>query len=53
VSLSSEDFLQCFTTVRSFPDTGFPLPMLRLPDGFGDTCPLVTPAICDAYEARP
>ena len=32
LGLGSEEFLATFTTLRSFPDTGFPLPMLRMRD---------------------
>lgn len=50
---NSEDFLNRFTVLRSFPDTGFPLPMLRMLDGPGELCPFVTPAGCMIYEDRP
>lgn len=51
LTMSSEDFLQCFTTMRSFPNTGFPLPMLCMLDGLGDA--LVTPVSRAVYEDRP
>ena len=53
LGLGSEDFLATFTTLRSFPDTGFPLPMLRMLDGPDEPCPFVTPAGCSVYEDRP
>ena len=43
LGLGSEEFLATFTTLRSFPDTGFPLPMLRMLDGPDEPCPF-----CDA-----
>lgn len=53
MGMTSEDFLNTFTTMRSFPDTGFPLPMLRMLDGPDEPCPFVTPAGCAVYEDRP
>jgi Fe-S-cluster containining protein len=53
IDMSGEDFLRRFTIVRSFPDTGFPLPMLRMLDGPGAPCPFVSPAGCTVYEDRP
>ncbi|MCH5143956.1 YkgJ family cysteine cluster protein [Desulfovibrio sp. UIB00] len=53
LGLGSEEFLGTFTTLRSFPDTGFPLPMLRMLDGPDEPCPFVTPAGCSVYEDRP
>ena len=35
LGIGSEEFLGTFTTMRSFPDTGFPLPMLRMLDPRG------------------
>jgi Fe-S-cluster containining protein len=53
LGMSGEDFLQRFTSMRSFPDTGFPLPMLRMLQMPGDPCPFVGPAGCMVYEDRP
>ena len=53
LGLGGEEFLSTFTTLRSFPDTGFPLPMLRMLDGPDEPCPFVTPAGCSVYEDRP
>jgi Fe-S-cluster containining protein len=53
LAMSGGDFLRRFTTVRSFPNTGFPLPMLRMLDGPGAPCPFVSPAGCTVYEDRP
>ncbi|MBO5491173.1 MAG: YkgJ family cysteine cluster protein [Desulfovibrio sp.] len=52
-NIASEAFLADFTTMRSFPDTGFPLPMLRMLQGPGEPCPFVTPGGCSVYEDRP
>lgn len=52
-NMPSADFLRDFTAMRSFPDTGFPLPMLRMLPGPGEPCPFVTPAGCSVYEDRP
>ncbi|MDR2820977.1 MAG: YkgJ family cysteine cluster protein [Desulfovibrio sp.] len=49
----SDDLLRRFTTMRRYPDTGFPLPMLRMLDGPGEPCPFVTPAGCSVYKDRP
>jgi Fe-S-cluster containining protein len=53
LDVPGEDFLRRFAIVRSFPDTGFPLPMLRMLDGPGAPCPFVGPAGCMVYEDRP
>lgn len=51
--MDSESFLNTHTRMRSFPDTGFPLPLLRMLEGPGEPCPFVTPAGCSVYEDRP
>ena len=53
MGITSEEFLNTFATMRSFPDTGFPLPMLRMLQGPGEPCPFVGPAGCSVYEDRP
>lgn len=53
LGMGSEEFISTFATMRSFPDTGFPLPLLRMLDGPGEPCPFVTPAGCSVYEDRP
>ena len=53
LGMGSEAFLGTFATMRSFPDTGFPLPMLRMLDGPDELCPFVTPAGCAVYDDRP
>lgn len=53
LGMDGETFLSMHTRMRSFPDTGFPLPLLRMLDGPGEPCPFVTPAGCSIYEDRP
>lgn len=53
LNMPSEEFLRAYTQMRSFPDTGFPLPMLRMLEGPGEPCPFVTPAGCSLYDDRP
>ncbi|MDO5483309.1 MAG: YkgJ family cysteine cluster protein [Desulfovibrionaceae bacterium] len=53
LGMGGEEFLQAFTKMRSFPDTGFPLPLLRMLEGPGEPCPFVSPAGCSVYEDRP
>ena len=52
-NMPSEAFLNDFTRMRTFPDTGFPLPLLRMLEGPGEPCPFVTPGGCSVYENRP
>lgn len=53
LEIPSEGFLQNYTKLRTFPDTGFPLPLLKMQEGPGEICPFVTPAGCALYEDRP
>ena len=53
LGLGSEDFLNSFTRMRTFPDTGFPLPLLRMLEGPGEPCPFVSPVGCSVYDNRP
>ena len=53
LGMGGEDFLRTFATLRSFPDTGFPLPLLRMLESPDAPCPFVTPAGCSVYEDRP
>ena len=53
LEIPSEGFLENYTQLRTFPDTGFPLPLLKMLDGPGEICPFVTPAGCALYEDRP
>lgn len=52
-TMPSATFLTQFTVQRTYPETGFPLPMLRMLQGPGEPCPFVTPVGCSVYEDRP
>ncbi len=51
--MESEKFLKTHTIMRTFPDTGFPLPLLRMLDTPKEPCPFVTHAGCSIYANRP
>ncbi len=51
--IESEKLLKEHTQMRTFPDTGFPLPLLKMLAGPSEPCPFVTPAGCSIYEDRP
>ena len=52
LGIDSDSFIKQFTTVQLYPDTGFPLPLLKMLDGPDELCPFVTPAGCSVYEDR-
>jgi len=52
LGLGSDSFIKRFTAVQLYPDTGFPLPLLKMLDGPDELCPFVTPAGCAVYEDR-
>ena len=52
LGIDSDGFIKQFTTVQLYPDTGFPLPLLKMLDGPDELCPFVTPAGCSVYEDR-
>ena len=52
LDIGSDSFIKQFTTVQLYPDTGFPLPLLKMLDGPDALCPFVTPAGCSVYEDR-
>jgi len=52
LGIDSDRFIKQFTTVQLYPDTGFPLPLLKMLDGPDELCPFVTPAGCSVYEDR-
>ena len=52
LNIDSDRFIKQFTTVQLYPDTGFPLPLLKMLDGPDELCPFVTPAGCAVYEDR-
>ena len=53
LEMPGAEFLQAYTQMRSFPDTGFPLPLLKMLGGPGEPCPFVTPGGCAVYDDRP
>lgn len=53
LGMSGENFLRTFTRLDAFPDTGFPLPLLRMLESPDAPCPFVTPAGCSVYDDRP
>lgn len=53
LEISSEAFINTYTEKRTFPDTGFPLLMLKMNDGPGEYCPFVSMFGCAVYENRP
>ena len=53
LGLDSATFFDTFATIRSFPDSGLPIVMLRMLKDPDETCPFVTPAGCHVYEDRP
>lgn len=53
LGLDGADFLRAFADIRSAPDSGFPLPLLRMIESPDAPCPFVTPAGCSVYDDRP
>ncbi len=53
LGMTSEEFLKTYSQMRSFPDTGFPLPLLKMQARPDEPCNFVTPAGCSIYEDRP
>jgi Fe-S-cluster containining protein len=53
LGMGSKEFFASFVTMHFLPDTGFPMPLLRMLHGPEETCPFVTPAGCLVYEDRP
>ena len=52
MGIDSERFIKQFTTMQLYPETGFPLPLLKMLAGPEELCPFVTPAGCAVYEDR-
>ena len=52
-ALSGTDFEAMYVDSHVFPDTGFPMPTLRMSREPGEPCPFVSPAGCMVYEDRP
>lgn len=53
MEMSTETFIKTYTDKRTFPDTGFPLLLLKMNTGPGEQCPFVTMFGCSVYENRP
>ena len=53
LGMDGESFLERYATVRTFPETGFPLPFLNMDDVETLPCPFVGPDGCSVYAARP
>lgn len=53
LDMESTELMTTFARIQSDPDTGFPMPMLRMIEGPEAPCPFVTPAGCSIYEDRP
>lgn len=53
LGMTAEEFLHLHSTMSNYPDTGFPMPMLRMLEGPGEPCPFVSQAGCTVYEDRP
>lgn len=53
LDLDSASFLATFTRMEYLPETGLPLPLLRMIESPDAPCPFVTPAGCSVYEDRP
>jgi Fe-S-cluster containining protein len=52
LGIDSESFIKQFVKMQVYPDTGFPLPLLKMLDGPDAFCPFVTPVGCAVYEDR-
>ncbi len=52
LGLPGDRFIKEMTTVQVYPDTGFPLPLLKMLDGPDEPCPFVSPGGCLVYEDR-
>ena len=52
LGIDSDSFIKQFTTMQLYPDTGFPLPLLKMLDGPDALCPFLMPAGCSVYEDR-
>ncbi|MDR0466090.1 MAG: YkgJ family cysteine cluster protein [Deltaproteobacteria bacterium] len=52
LGIGGDVFIKRLAVVQVYPDTGFPLPLLKMLDGPDELCPFVTPAGCAVYEDR-
>ena len=53
LGMDSGQFLSQMTKLKSFPDSGLPVAMLKMRPDLDETCPFVTPAGCEIYDDRP
>lgn len=53
LGLDSEQFLRGFVNMDTMPETGLPLPKLRMIQSPDSPCPFLSPAGCTLYEDRP
>lgn len=53
LGMASGEFLRDYAQMRSFPETGFPLPLLQMSRMPGSPCPFVTADGCSVYDDRP
>jgi len=53
LGMTSEAFLERYTTQHTGPETGFPVIALKPDDSLKLNCPFVTPSGCSVYDARP
>ncbi len=53
LGISSTDFLKHFVARMTLPDTGFPMPRLKMREERQKRCPFVSPEGCKVYPNRP
>lgn len=53
LNISSTDFLNHFAVRATLPDTGFPMPRLKMREERLKRCPFVSPEGCKVYPNRP
>jgi len=53
MGIDTKDFMNRYVTLHTYPDTGFPLPLLKMIDDPNEACPFVRQAGCSIYEDRP
>jgi uncharacterized protein len=53
LNLTSSDFLDQYTVIKTGEHNGFPAVLLKMQEDERRTCPFVTPSGCSLYEDRP
>ncbi|MBU2552036.1 MAG: YkgJ family cysteine cluster protein [Proteobacteria bacterium] len=53
LNLSSDRFLETYTTMETGPGERFPMVLLKMTEKAGRPCPFVSPQGCTLYEDRP